>query len=206
MICLFGGTFDPVHNGHLHAAEAVCTALAVDQVRLVLSARPSHKERTGASLADRWAMLQLACADRPHLIPDDRETHRARPSFTVETLEALRAEYPDESLCWVIGSDAYALLDSWHRWAEVLKLANLVVLRRPGGFPPMSDRMRVYTDEHQVETLDGCHEGGIFMLDHAMQEVSAAGIRSDIASGRDVGHLIPAAVANYIREHHLYGG
>lgn len=206
MICLFGGTFDPVHNGHLHAAEAVHRALAVDQVRLVLSARPSHKETTGAALADRWAMLKLACEGRPHLVPDDREMHRARPSYTVETLEALRAEHPSESLCWVIGSDAYALLDSWHRWREVLALANLVVLRRPGGFPPMSDDMRAYTDAHRVENLQGCHQGGIFVLDDAMQEISAAGIRSDIAAGRDVGHLIPAPVANYIRDHHLYGG
>ena len=206
MICLFGGTFDPVHNGHLHAAESVSSALGLDRVRLVLSARPSHKESTGAPLADRWAMLQLACADRPRLVADDREMRRSRPSFTVETLEALRNEHPKASLCWVIGSDAYALLDSWHRWREVLTLANLVVLRRPGGFPPMSERMRTYTEAHRVDSLDDCHEGGIFMLDDAMQEISAAGIRSDIASGRDVGHLIPAPVAAYIREHHLYGG
>ena len=80
MICLFGGTFDPVHNGHLHAAEAVASALDLDRVLLVLSARPSHKESTGAALSDRWAMLQLACADRPHLVADDREMRRSRPS------------------------------------------------------------------------------------------------------------------------------
>ena len=111
MICLFGGTFDPVHNGHLHAAETVVAALGVDEIRLVLSARPSHKDRTGASLEHRWAMLQLACADRPQLVPDDREIRRQRPSYTVETLEAVRAEAPDEDLAWVIGSDAFALLE-----------------------------------------------------------------------------------------------
>ncbi len=206
MICLFGGTFDPVHNGHLHAAETVSRALPVDRVRLVLSARPSHKDSTGAPLADRWAMLELACADHPHLLPDDREMRRARPSFTVETLEALRAEHPRESLCWVIGSDAYALLDSWHRWQEVLMLANLVVLRRPGGFPPMSGPMQAYTDGHRVDSLESCHKGGIFMLDDEMEEISAAGIRADIAAGRDVTHLIPAPVANYIKTHRLYGG
>jgi len=206
LICLFGGTFDPIHNGHLHAAEAVRRALTLSEIRLVLSARPSHKDSTGAPLPDRWAMLRLACADRPGLVADDREMHRTRPSYTVETLEALRAEHPQERLCWVIGSDAFALLDSWHRWQEVLDLANLVVLRRPGAFPPMSERMRKFTADHQVQSLSDCHNGGIFMLDDVMQEISADQIRAEIAAGRAVGHLIPAPVALYIKEHHLYGG
>ena len=205
MICLFGGTFDPVHNGHLHAAEAVQAALGIDQIRLVLSARPSHKDSTGASLEQRWAMLQLACADHLGLVPDDREMHRARPSYTVETLEALRAEAPGEDLAWVIGSDAYALLESWYRWQEVLTLANLIVLRRPGKFPAMSEAMTAYTREHQVENLDDCHHGGIFMLEDPMQEVSAQEIRVGLAAGKDVSHLIPPAVALYIRDNGLYG-
>lgn len=205
MICLFGGTFDPVHNGHLHAAEAVLAALGVDEIRLVLSARPSHKDSTGASLAQRWAMLELACADNPALIPDDREMHRQRPSYTVETLEAVHAEAPDEDLAWVIGSDAFALLDTWYRWRDVLKLANLIVLRRPGEFPAMSAEMAAYTEAHLVDSLAGCHKGGIFMLEDAMQEVSAQAIRADVAAGRAVGHLIPPPVALYIRNNHLYG-
>jgi nicotinate-nucleotide adenylyltransferase len=206
LICLFGGTFDPVHNGHLHAARAVLTALGINEIRLVLSARPSHKDSTGASLEQRWAMLQLACAEDPRLIPDDREMHRQRPSFTVETLEAIRAESPDDDLVWVIGSDAFALLETWYRWQEVLKLANLIVLRRPGEFPVMSEQMTAYTAAHQVDSLDGCHKGGIFMLEDAMQEVSAQGIRAEVAAGHDVGHLIPRPVALYIRDNHLYGG
>ena len=206
MICLFGGTFDPVHNGHLHAAETVVAALGVDEIRLVLSARPSHKDRTGASLEHRWAMLQLACADRPQLVPDDREIRRQRPSYTVETLEAVRAEAPDEDLAWVIGSDAFALLETWYRWQEVLELANLIVLRRPGEFPAMSERMTAYTEAHLVDSLAGCHKGGIFMLEDAMQEVSAQSVRAELAAGRDVAHLIPQPVALYIRDNHLYGG
>lgn len=205
MICLFGGTFDPVHNGHLHAAETVLAALGVNQIRMVLSARPSHKDHTGASLEQRWAMLQLACAERPGLIPDDREMHRSRPSYTVETLESLRAESPDEDLAWVIGSDAYALLESWYRWREVLDLANLIVLRRPGEFPAMSNEMKAYTRAHQVESLQDCHNGGIFMLEDSMHEVSAREIRAWLAAGQDTSHLIPPAVALYIRDNGLYG-
>ena len=204
MICLFGGTFDPVHNGHIHAAETVASVLGVREIRLVLSARPSHKDSTGASLAQRWHMLQLACAEHDAMIPDDREMLRPRPSYTVETLEAVRSEAPEEDLAWVIGSDAYALLETWYRWQEVLKLANLIVLRRPGQFPSMSERMTAYTAAHQVDSLADCHKGGILMLEDPMQEVSAQGIRAALAAGEDASHLIPPSVALYIRENQLY--
>lgn len=210
MICLFGGTFDPVHLGHLHAAEAVCDALALPEIRLVLSARPSHRGKTGASLAHRWAMLELACAERPRLHPDDREMRRQRPSYTVDTLEALRAEYPRETLTWVIGSDAYALLPGWYRWESVLRLANLVVLKRPGHplLPDAADTaddvMARLTREHRVASLDGCHEGGIFVLEDAMRAVAAEDIRAALAAGAPVDDLLPEPVAAYIRAHGLY--
>ncbi|MGE0624604.1 MAG: nicotinate-nucleotide adenylyltransferase [Pseudomonadales bacterium] len=205
MICLFGGTFDPVHLGHLHAADVVCRVLGLDELRLVLSARPSHKTDTGASLEHRWAMLQLACAGDARLVPDDREMRRSRPSYTVETLEAIRERSPDACLSWVIGSDAFALLPTWHRWREVLKLANLVVLTRPGPFPALGEDMRALIERHRVASLSGCHSGGILMVDNAMKEIAAADIRTAIAEGRDVSHLLPPPVATYIRAHHLYG-
>lgn len=204
MICLFGGTFDPVHNGHIHAAQTVVSVLGLEEIRMVLSARPSHKDSPGASLAHRWRMLQLACADHAALIPDNREMLRPRPSYTVETLEAVHREAPEEDLAWVIGSDAYALLETWYRWQDVLKLANLIVLRRPGEFPVMSERMTAYTAAHQVDSLVDCHKGGIFMLEDSMQEISAQQIRAELAAGRDVRHLIPLPVALYIRDHRLY--
>ena len=206
MICLFGGTFDPVHLGHLHAADVVCRELALDQIRLVLSARPSHRGAPGASVDHRWAMLRLACADDDRLVPDDREMRRERPSYTVETLEAVRAEHPQTAISWVIGSDAYALLPTWHRWKEVLDLTNLVVLARPGPFPALDDDMRRLMEKHRVGSLAGCHQGGILVVENAMKEIAAADIRRGIAEGRDVSHLLPARVATYIKDHHLYGG
>lgn len=194
-----------MHRGHVHAAETVVATLGIPELRLVLSARPSHKEGTGASLVARWDMLQLACIDHPRLVADDREIRRPRPSFTVETLEAVRADRPGEALVWVIGSDAYALLPSWHRWREVLELANLVVLSRPGGFPELSEDMQAYTDAHRVKSLAGRRAGGILLLDALMQEISSADIRAAIAGGREVDHLLPEAVALYIRNNRLYG-
>ncbi|MGD8830050.1 MAG: nicotinate-nucleotide adenylyltransferase [Pseudomonadales bacterium] len=205
MICLFGGTFDPVHLGHLHAAAAVCRSIPVAEVRLVLSARPSHRDPTSASTADRWAMLCLACADDPRLIPDDREMLRDGPSYTVDTLRAVRAEAPSASIVWVLGSDAFALLPTWHRWREVLTLANLVVLARPGAFPDLDPDMQRLLETHRVESLAGCHEGGILVLQDAMEEIAAADVRRRLAAGRSVRQLLPEPVANYIRTHHLYG-
>ena len=206
MICLFGGTFDPVHLGHLHAARAVCRALDLERIHLVLSARPSHKAGTSAGLEDRWAMLELACEGDARLVPDDREMQRRRPSYTVETLEAVRREHPRACIAWVLGSDAYAELPTWHRWRELLELANLVVLTRPGPFPDLDPVMNRFTREHRVASLDGLLSGGVLLLEALMEEISAADIRTRIAAGREVDHLLPAGVANYIRAHGLYRG
>jgi len=206
LICLFGGTFDPIHIGHIHAAETVCAALGIEEIRMVLSARPSHKDATGGDVNHRWEMLQLACRDHSRLIPDDREVNRVGPSYTVDTLVEVREAFPSQAVVWVIGSDAFALLPAWHRWREVLQLANLVVLKRPGHplelDPVMEDLSRV----HRVESLSDRREGGILMLDNEMAEVASEDIRRGIAGGRDMTHLLPEPVAHYIRLHGLYGG
>lgn len=206
MICLFGGTFDPVHVGHIHAAATVCAALGLAEIRMVLSARPSHKRATGASLDHRWEMLKLACEDHPELTPDDREMHRPRPSYTVETLEEILAEQPTESIAWVIGSDAFALLPSWHRWREVLELASLVVLSRPGHALQLSEEMAELTAAHRLDSLENVAAGGIVLLEEDMVEVAAEDIRAGLAEGRDMSHLLPERVGAYIRQHGLYGG
>jgi nicotinate-nucleotide adenylyltransferase len=205
LIALFGGTFDPVHRGHLHGAATVCDVLGLDAIAMVLSARPGHRGSPGASAEHRWEMLCLACADEDRLVPDDRELHRDRPSYTVETLVEVRGEIGDEPLVWVLGSDAYADLTSWHRWREVLDLTNLVVLERPGGparwAPPLDE---ISALQRVDEKLDAPW-GQILFLKAPMQDMSASEIRAAIASGRPVGHLLPERVATYINEHGLYG-
>ena len=209
MICLFGGTFDPVHRGHLHAALSVCEALGIDEIRLILSARPSHRKTPGATISQRWDMLCLACASDPRLRPDDREIRRARPSFTVDTLAELRAEHPREPLVWVIGSDAYALLPSWYQWQRVLELCHLLVLNRPGHALDLNDTMRRFTAAAMVTdplVLESQSHGRILVLERPMEQVSAEAIRAIIAAGGNADHLLPVAVATYIRTHSLYGG
>ncbi|MCB1683485.1 MAG: nicotinate-nucleotide adenylyltransferase [Pseudomonadales bacterium] len=208
MICLFGGTFDPIHLGHLHAALSVCDALDVPQIRLILSARPSHRTAPGASIAQRWEMLKLACASDQRLVPDDREMRRSAPSFTVDTLAEIRGENPGEPLVWVIGSDAFALLASWYRWEQVLELCHLVVLNRPGHPLTLEPRLKALMARAQTTAIADLHEqsaGRILVLERDMEQVSAEAIRKALSQGAEVAHLLPAAVDTYIRTHRLYG-
>lgn len=216
MICLLGGTFDPVHVGHVHAARQVCDALGVAEIRLLLAARPGHRGATGASAPERWDMLVLACREEPRLSPDATELRRAelagRPSYTVETLEALRQAHPQTPLVWVVGSDAYLLLATWHRWREVFELANLVVLGRPGAGFDLRGELAALTRERQVSTDFPDNAGGVRLLEAPMLDVSATAIRDAIAhgsrrtaDGRAVADLLPPAVYTYIKQYHLYG-
>lgn len=216
MICLFGGTFDPVHVGHVHAARAVCDALELTRIRLLLSARPGHRGVPGASVEARWDMLQLACAEDPRFVPDDLEIRRARregrPSYTVETLEELRAGAPDAVVAWVLGSDAFREITDWHRWREVLTLTNLLVLKRPGAPMQLAPVLETLTRERQVNSNFPGPSGSVRVLDLPMLDVSATAVREALARSRrnpslngGGAHLLPAAVYTYIIEHHLYG-
>ena len=215
MICLFGGTFDPVHLGHLHAARAVCDALDLQRIHLLLSARPGHRAEPGATAAQRFDMLELACADDPRLVPDDMEIRRAaragRPSYTVETLEELREAHPDAVLAWVVGSDAYREITAWHRWRELFDLTNLVVLHRPGAPFDLPDMLADLTRERRLDARPRRPAGGVLVLQAPMKDISSSRIRRTLAAaGGDaaaagVADLLPAAVYTYITKHHLYG-
>jgi nicotinate-nucleotide adenylyltransferase len=214
LICLFGGTFDPVHHGHLHAARTVCEALSLNRIRLVLSANPGHRDEPGASTSDRWRMLELACADDARLVPDDVEVRRAARqggrSYTVETLEVIRSAHPDAVVAWVLGSDAYAGIARWHRWREIFELANLLVLRRPGAALSLPEEVAALTRERQIHETPEVPAGGVLVLTASMLNVSASGIRRSLrgdqgGQGSAVADLLPAAVYTYIKEHHLYG-
>jgi nicotinate-nucleotide adenylyltransferase len=209
LICLFGGTFDPVHRGHIHGAATVCDALELSEIRMVLSARPGHRESPAAPAPHRWRMLCLACEEDPRLVADDRELNRDAPSYTVETLAELRAEVGDTALTWVLGSDAFADLPSWHRWTEVLELANLVILERPGeAFEVqggMDPALAPLCAKHRVDHPPDAACGQIVFLEDEMQAISASQVRAALAAGLSVAHLLPDRVATYISQHGLYG-
>jgi nicotinate-nucleotide adenylyltransferase len=208
LIGLFGGTFDPIHLGHLHAADTALNVLDLDCLRLVLSARPSHRQAPIASAEHRWTMLQLAVADRARLIADDTELRRSEPSYTVVTLEDLRSRIGErESLAWLIGWDAYQDLPTWFRWREMLELTHLVVVRRPGQGRPLEGTIEAFSRAHYAPALEALHAepaGCVHFMTSPMLDISASEIRNALAAGRDVADLLPPAVWAYIRQRELY--
>ncbi len=210
MIGFLGGTFDPIHNGHLHAAATAAAALDLERVELVLAAQPKHRAPPHASIEQRWAMLELAVTGNDLLRADDREIRRGSASYTVETLEEVRAESgPLMPIVWLLGWDAYRNLTTWHRWRELLSFAHLAVLRRPGTDTSLNDSMREFTAEHRIDSAAGLHRrptGGVFFLDAPMLSISSTDVRARLQGGEDVGQLLPSAVWTYIKEHQSYRG
>lgn len=211
MLALYGGTFNPVHIGHLHVANTVCERLGLSRLGLVLSARPPHRD--SVPVEHRWQMLQLACADQPRLYADDREMRRAKASFTVDTLRNQRRRRPFEPLFWVIGMDSLLTFRSWYRWWRILDLAHLVVVRRPGYPLRLDSTLRAIVRRRGWVPPAGTtgHSnrppgvaGRIVLLEEPMLRVSSSAIRHQLQTEGGRAQQVLPCIANYITEHRLY--
>ncbi len=204
---IFGGTFDPVHIGHLRAALEVAELLELEELRLIPSARPPHRRMPSSSAQDRLAMVCCAVQDLPPLLVDDRELTRDKPSFTIDTLESLRAELGhDCSLYLILGWDAFCGLPSWHRWGELLEHCHILVLQRPDADSEAPEALRNLLAGRSVadpKALGG-PGGQITFIWQAPLAISATHIRQLLARGRSVRFLVPDAVLAYIKAHGLY--
>ena len=207
---LFGGTFDPVHIGHLRTALELREALGLEQMRLIPAARPPHRGRPGVAAEHRLAMLAAAIGDEPGLVADDRELRRSGPSYTIDTLAELRAEVGAEvSLCLCLGMDSLVKIASWRRWQEFTDFAHLVVAARPGWRAPTSGAVADWLADRWVrrpEQLRTAAAGRALILSLTLLPVSATRLRGDLAQGRSVRYLVPDAALAYLRSHGLYGG
>lgn len=206
---LYGGTFDPVHNGHVAVAVHARDALAAE-VRLMPAADPPHKGPTQASAQARADMLQLAIDGIPGLQVDLRELRRDGPSYTVDTLLELREQAgPDQPWAILIGADSFRAFDTWHRWGEVFDLAHVVVAERPGS--PIDGQLpadvaaevagRWCRDAQELHLRPA---GGLFALRQPLFPESASEIRRRIAVGGPWRGWVAPAVAGYIDAHGLY--
>lgn len=205
-IGLLGGTFDPIHYGHLRPAREAMRVLGLDAVRVIPAFQPPHRATPVVSPEHRLAMARLACAEFPEFVLDDREYRRGGPSWTVDTLTSLRAELGrDVPLCWLVGADAFAGIDTWHEARRLPALAHFVVMARPGAAPPVPpDWLRSHlTDDRSG--IFSAPSGAILPVAVEPQEISASAIRARLADGEPVTGLLPEPVARYIHEHHLYG-
>ncbi|WP_455230170.1 nicotinate-nucleotide adenylyltransferase [Geopseudomonas aromaticivorans] len=206
-IGLLGGTFDPIHIGHLRAALEVAEQFALDELRLIPSARPPHRGTPQVSAQARLDMVRLAVADVPPLNVDDRELWRDRPSWTIDTLESLRAELGGEvQLLLLVGWDAFCGLPTWHRWQELLDHCHILVLQRPDAGSEAPEALRNLLAARSVadpQALKG-PAGQIAFVWQMPLAISATQVRERLGSGRSIRFLVPDAVLAYIHAHGLY--
>ena len=207
MICVFGGTFDPVHFGHLRCALDVQQALDIQCVHLLPCRIPPHRPAPRLSSVQRLALLQLAIAGEPALDIDSRELQREGPSYMVDTLESLRAEHGDEPLCLALGMDAFAGLDSWHRWRDIGRLCHLVLMQRPGNDWPRDGAVADWARQarvNEVAALKKQSAGCIASVAVTQLEISSTRIRALLAAGRSPRYLMPDAVLEHIQQENWY--
>lgn len=213
-IGILGGTFDPIHHGHLRLAQEALEQCNLAQVRFIPSGTPPHRPAPQASANSRWEMVRLALNGHPDFLVDVREVFRTDPCYTVDTLTALRAELgARQPLCLILGADAFLQLHTWHDWKRLFELAHILVLQRAGN-PPLGNAMNsadaALQAEYRARLAPGAgalHEapcGAIFVADMPALEISSTDIRRRCADAKSVRYLVPDVVANYINTHSLY--
>jgi len=206
-IGIFGGTFDPIHYGHLRSAFEMMQVLRLSEVRFFPSGDPPHRGGTYATAQVRLEMVRAATSGQPGFVVDDREMRRDGPSYTIDTLVSLRKEHPDASLGLIIGMDAFLGLTSWYRWDELLDLAHIIVAHRPGWRAPDMGALGDIIDRHGTHHIDDLHDnshGQIHIHAVTQLEISSTEIRDIVAAGRDPRFLMPDVVRDIIADNHCY--
>lgn len=207
MIGVLGGTFDPIHFGHLRTALELREGLGLEQVRIIPCREPPHREAPVASPEARLAMAKLGIAGQSGLIVDEREMDREGPSYMVDTLATLTTDFPGTGIGLILGTDAFLGLPDWHRWREILDLAHLLVVQRPGWSPPRTGIVADLLAKRRCESRAQMEEpgaGGILLCTVTRLEIAATAIRAQLAAGKSARFLLPDPVLAYIRAHRAY--
>ena len=205
---VLGGTFDPVHNGHLRLAMELASALDLAHVRLVPCARPPHRGAPTASPGQRSKWIRVAVSTEPRLRLDDRELLRNGPSYTVDTLASLRREMPETPLCLIMGRDVFANLPSWDRWLEIFDSAHIVLIDRPGIEVELQAEAQAALDARATDDAEALrnHLGGtIYAYAPPPLAISASRIRALLAEGASPRYLLPTTVLDDIIDAGVYG-
>ena len=210
LIGIFGGTFDPVHFGHLRPALDVLQNAELDQIRFLPNKTPPHRDQPWLSSAIRKQLVELAIADIPQFVLDERELKREGPSYMVDTLAELKQQFVDDSLCLIMGMDAFAGFTQWHQWQSILELCNLIIITRPG--IAMFDQGGADFGEHQamlkarvvsdVKALKQRQHGQILLQSTTLLDISATQIRDLLSSGKSIQYLLPENVREFLQKNY----
>jgi nicotinate-nucleotide adenylyltransferase len=206
-IGIFGGTFDPIHYGHLRTAFEMLQALEFGEVCFIPSGDPPHRGETFADAELRLEMVRVATVDQPGFVVDDRELRRDGPSYTIDTLESFREEQGDTPIGLIVGMDAFLGFTSWYRWDEILDMAHIVVAHRPGWKAPDIGALGELITEHgthRIEDLHANRNGYVHIHAVTQLEIASTEIRELVAVGRDPRFLMPDAVRDVILNSNCY--
>lgn len=210
MKVIFGGTFDPVHIGHLRMATELLSALEVNRISLMPCYKAVHKESVGASASERLAMLTLSCEEDEHILVDDREIRRGTASYTIDSIRQIREDGVEEPLCIVMGTDSALSLDSWCEIQSFASLTHVVVVRRPGESEAELNLMRQklsalgFTWADRSRDLHAKPCGLALLLELTQLDVSSSMIRASIKENKSIRYLVMGAVEKYICDNGLY--
>lgn len=206
-IGILGGTFDPIHLGHLRMALELYETLDLANVHIVPCYRPVHRKLPAATPEQRLAMVNCAVMNEPALIADAREIHRQTPSYTIDTLLEMHTDYPNKPLCLIVGIDAFLGFTSWHRYQEILNYAHIIVAHRPQYQLPSTGLIADLMQARLQNEIAYIHEhlaGGILFRPITALEISATDIRKQIMMGRSPRYLLPDSVYDYIQQQGIY--
>lgn len=207
-IGILGGSFDPVHFGHLRLALESIDAAGLERVILIPLYTPTHRERLVASAEQRYHMLKLATANTPQLEVSDIEIKRDQPSYTIDTITALRKQDSQQPICLIMGMDAFQGLDTWKNWKELLDLCHIIVAERPGTDsiiqkPELADILKT-RKVTQPEEIQSCASGKIMKINVPVLDISSSRIRKLLSLTRNIDFLVPEHVKEYILEEKIY--
>lgn len=194
---ILGGTFDPIHYGHLRPVQEVMQALGLEQVRFLPNRLPPHRQPPWLDADTRRQLVEMAIADTQGFVFDDRELNREGPSYMVDTLADLHQEFPDDSLCLILGMDAFAGLTDWHHWQDILKLCHLIIMGRPGCQMPDFGEQQEQINAcltNDPQALRRSQQGQILLQSVTLVDISATRIRQALASGDSIQNLVPESI------------
>jgi len=213
LVGIFGGTFDPIHYGHLRVAEEIVETVGLQKMYFVPAGMPRLRYSPVASSQHRVEIVRLAIQKNPDFVLDEREIYRDGVSYSIDTVREFKQEFGEEvRLCFILGADAFIKLPEWNNWKELFNLCHFIVSTRPGYSLTLikellSKELREECSQRWVSNTESLRKdtsGLIFIASTTMLDISATSIRAHIAVGRSVRHLVPSVTVNYISENKLY--